>query len=86
LAPLVHTLLQKLPGPILVLAVFIVCLWLVLLVRMMAQAVTLWYSRRKILKFVSAFQVASAEERVDGLRLDRIEAVRAKGAAVQSTG
>jgi hypothetical protein len=45
---------------------------------MMAQAVTLWYSRRKILKFVSAFQVASAEERVDGLRLDRIEAVRAK--------
>jgi hypothetical protein len=78
LAPLVHTLLQKLPRPILVLAVFIVCLWLVLLVRMIAQAVTLWYSRRKILKFVSGIQVASAEERADGLRLERVEAVRAK--------
>ena len=77
LAPFIH-MLQTLPRPILVLGVFIICLWLMRLVWMIAQAFRLLRSRRKILKFLLATQTASAEERADGLRLDRVEAMRAK--------
>jgi len=77
LAPFVHTL-QTLSPFILILGVFIVCLWLMRLVWMVAQALRLWLSRRKILKFLLAVQVASAEERADGLRLERVEAIRGR--------
>jgi hypothetical protein len=78
LAPLLIHTLQTLPRPILVLGVFIVCLWLLRLVWMIAQAFRLWRSRRNILKFLLATQTASAEERADGLRLERVEAIRGK--------
>ena len=45
---------------------------------MIAQAFRLWRSRRKILKFLLATQEASSEERADGLRLERVEAIRGK--------
>jgi hypothetical protein len=77
LAPFIRTL-QTLPRPILVLGVFIICLWLMRLVWMIAQAFRLWRSRRKILKFLLATQAASAEERADGLRLDRVETIRGR--------
>lgn len=77
MAPFVHTL-QTLSPFIIVLGVFIVCLWLMRLVWMITQASRLWYSRRKILKFLSSIQAASAEERADGLRLERVEAMRTK--------
>jgi hypothetical protein len=63
---------------ILALAVFIVGLWLVRLVWMTVQAFRLRHSRRKILSFLKGVQVATAEERADGLRLERIEAMRGK--------
>jgi hypothetical protein len=77
LAPVIHTL-QTLSPFILVLGVFIICLWLMRLVWMIAQAFSLWRSRRKILNFLLATQAASAEERADGLRLERVEAIRGK--------
>jgi hypothetical protein len=72
-----HTLLGLSPY-ILALAVFIVGLWLVRLVWMTVQAFRLRHSRRKILSFLKGVQVATAEERADGLRLERIEAMRGK--------
>ena len=72
-----HTLLGLSPY-ILALAVFIVSLWLVRLVWMTVQAFRLRHSRRKILSFLKGIQVATAEERADGLRLERIEAMRGK--------
>jgi len=48
------------------------------LVWMIAQAFRLWRSRRKILRFLLATQVASVEERADGLRLERLETIRGK--------
>jgi len=63
---------------ILGLAIFIVGLWLVRLVWMTVQAFRLRHSRRKILSFLKGVQVATAEERADGLRLERIETMRGK--------
>jgi hypothetical protein len=74
---LTHTLLGLSPY-ILALAIFIVSLWLVRLVWMTAQAFRLRHSRRKILRFLKGVQVATAEERADGLRLERIETIRGK--------
>ncbi len=74
---LTHALLGLSPY-ILALAVFIVSLWLVRLVWMTVQAFRLRHSRRKILSFLKGIQVATAEERADGLRLERIEAMRGK--------
>src|SRR5258706_7275376 len=68
--------LQTLSPFILILGVFILCLWLMRLIWMLTQAIRLWVSRRKILAFLSSVQVASGEERTDGLRLERIEAMR----------
>jgi len=45
---------------------------------MTGQAFRLRHSRRKILSFLKGVQVATAEERADGLRLERIEAMRGK--------
>jgi len=45
---------------------------------MTVQAFRLRHSRRKILSFLKGVQVATAEERADGLRLERIETMRGK--------
>src|SRR5580700_9151499 len=71
-------MLQTLPRPILVLGVFILCLWFTRLVWMISQAFRLWRSRSKILIVLEGIQAASAEERMDGLKLERIEAIRSR--------
>jgi hypothetical protein len=74
---LLHTLLG-LPVFILSLAVIIVSLWLVRLIWMAVEALKLRHSRRNILGFLNGVQVASAEERADGLRIERIDTMRGK--------